>query len=147
MRSALLIIAVLLLSVAGRCQVPQLISDIATGDSSSRFGQYIVYGHKLLFELYPGQLWITDGTAGGTQLVKTFPDYSEPKSFVICNNKVYFIGVDSLYGQELWVTDGTTPGTQMVKDIRPGPFSALYGNIAVMNNKLYFAANDSLHGS
>jgi len=146
MRSALLIIAILF-SPNGFCQVPQLISNITAGNSNSTFGEYIVYNHQLLFSVYPGQLWISDGSATGTQLVKAFPNYIEPKSFAICNGKAYFVAADTQHGKELWVTDGTAPGTQMVKDIYPGAFSSMYGNIVTMNNKLYFVADDSVHGS
>ncbi len=128
-------------------QVPQLIANITAGNGNTQFGQHIVYNHQLIFEVSPGQLWITDGSMGGTQLIKAFPDYTEPREFVTCNGKVYFVGDDSVHGKELWVTDGTTNGTQMIKDIYPGQYGSIYGNLAVMNNNIYFAADDSTHGT
>jgi|GEM_PF-6758457 len=65
---------------------------------------------------------------------------------VSCNNRLYFVGSDSLHGKELWSTDGTTAGTVMVKDVFPGVDNGIYlDKIVCYDNKIFFSgksAND-----
>src|SRR5436853_601150 len=83
---------------------------------------------KILFSAtdstYGYELWVTDGTAGGTVLVKDiFPGTpgSYPKNITaLGNGKAVFSATDGFDGRELWVTDGTTAGTYRVKDIGTG---------------------------
>lgn len=74
------------------------------------------------------ELWITDGTAAGTRLLKEInPGPDQSRGFPLfkeCNGLVYFVANDGVHGGELWVTDLTTQGTQLVRDIRPGPDSS-----------------------
>ena len=111
------------------------------------------------------ELWVTDGTTEGTNLVKdifpgeyftklrSYPNSSVPSDFTELNGKVYF-SAESEFGNELWVTDGTNEGTQLVKDIYPGkfdeyvPYSYIYyngsdpENLTKFNNKIYFSAEN-----
>ena len=69
------------------------------------------------------ELWITDGTAGGTQLVKDInpgTNGSSSQGFTALGNELVFEAFNATNGFELWVTDGTTAGTQLLKDINPG---------------------------
>jgi ELWxxDGT repeat protein len=66
------------------------------------------------------QLWVTDGTATGTKLLK---DFSEPNAFVALDNLtavgnfLFFTVLDGATGTEsLWKSDGTVAGTQLVQD-------------------------------
>lgn len=101
-------------------------------------------------------LWVSDGTASGTQKLYTFPPNPSSLSDNICwfgemNGKLFMVAkqADSL-GWELWVTDGTTSGTHIVKDINP--FSTYFDGVyngqipVIMNNHLYFYASDGTHG-
>ena len=109
------------------------------------------------------ELWVTDGTVEGTELVKDiFPGTdstqigvyqldSDPQGFTELNGKVYF-SAETIEGRELWVTDGTSEGTQLVKDINPGGFEFEYytslitayssdpENLTKFNDKIYFSA-------
>ncbi|MEO8961534.1 MAG: ELWxxDGT repeat protein [Ginsengibacter sp.] len=110
------------------------------------------------------ELWKSDGTEGGTVLVKDinpgslFSD-SHPSLFTYINGVVFFKAFDGtkgnnpfdyIHGEELWKSDGTGAGTVLVKDIKPGGGSGVpsfYGNLINFNNTLYFAADDGLNGT
>jgi trimeric autotransporter adhesin len=66
------------------------------------------------------ELWRSDGTPGGTVLVRDlWPSSSSgPRQFVSWNGIALFVARDR-YGSELWRTDGTATGTRMVANIRP----------------------------
>ena len=76
------------------------------------------------------EMWVTDGTVSGTQLLKDInpgPANGIPVFFGLSQNivtvigtKLYFLANDGVNGEELWVTDGTIAGTHMVKDINVG---------------------------
>ena len=68
------------------------------------------------------ELWRSDGTEGGTALVKDiFPGgSSSPGSLTNVNGMLFFAANDGVGGRELWKSDGTEIGTVLVKDIRPG---------------------------
>ena len=70
-----------------------------------------------------GELWYTDGTYGGTYMVKdinTGTDSSGPMWQASNGTHTFFIADDGSHGRELWVTDGTNSGTYLVKDVNPG---------------------------
>src|SRR5205823_7931602 len=84
------------------------------------------------------ELWVTDGTAAGTQMVKDIEpgaDSSSPRDFFLYNNSLYFFAKTTAAGVELWKTNGTNAGTVMVKDINPG-----VGN-SVEDFTSFFASN------
>ena len=67
------------------------------------------------------ELWRTDGTEEGTQLVKDInPEGgSNPSVITYIDGTVYFYAQDGVHGKELWKSDGTEEGTQLLKDINP----------------------------
>jgi ELWxxDGT repeat protein len=67
------------------------------------------------------ELWRSDGTPGGTTLVKDLLPGAvgaEPNTFVAFKGTTYFLAQNSNLDQQLWRTDGTAAGTQIVADIR-----------------------------
>lgn len=92
------------------------------------------------------ELWATDGTAGGSHLVKDVapgPASGSPWGLTACNNAVYFIASDSTHGLELWKSDGTAAGTSMLMDTTGGPTSGtLRVHPMAVGNTLYFVALD-----
>lgn len=63
---------------------------------------------------YGAELWRTDGTPGGTWMVKDLRPglaASFPNHFARMGGKVYFFADDGEHGSVLWRTDGTSTGT------------------------------------
>jgi ELWxxDGT repeat protein len=114
--------------------------------------RFYAFGSQVLFtaETALGQeLWITNGTAGGTTMVKdinTVSTHSSPRGFTEFNGKVYFSANDGINGTELWVTDGTANGTTLVKDIYIGASSSEVSDLIVFQGKLFFEANNAATG-
>ncbi len=134
---------------------PQLLADINT-QSSSYPQDFIEFDGRLVYTAYHPdygrELWSSDGTEAGTQLIKDI----EPGSFssfaselVVVGDWLYFIAGDGTHGDELWRTDGTAEGTTMVLDIRPGTSSSFGFNSELVNvaGTLFFTANNGSTGT
>jgi ELWxxDGT repeat protein len=158
-----------LFSSDGTTEGTQLVTDLYPGNYSQSRG-YIptLYGltefnDKLYFSANDGEvgneLFVSDGTAEGTQLVKDvrpeaqdgYNRGSYPRNLTEADDKLYFSANDGEVGNELFVSDGTAEGTQLVTDLYPGGekynFNSSYpGNLAEFDDKLYFSANDGVHG-
>lgn len=99
------------------------------------------------------ELWVTDGTDAGTQLVKDIKSgsgSSSPRDLFVFNNTLYFFASTTAEGVELWKSDGTATGTVLVKDINPGTGNGFDKNsdaFFALNNVLYFTANDGTSGT
>lgn len=113
----------------------------------------VVFGSKLVFsarsDVYGTELWITDGTPAGTELLKDIADgtnSSSPSSFVVFGDIVLFRANDGTHGMELWVTDGTSDGTQLLRDINPGGDSYPQ-QFTAFGNQLLFTADDGSSGT
>ena len=114
---------------------------------SSRPRNFVVVNNKLFFIADDGtrgeELWISDGTAAGTRLVKDInPGASDSRIHfpTKVGNKLFFVADDGKTGPELWVSDGTRPGTKLVRDLQPGLASILTSpkTLTAVGNKLYF---------
>ncbi|HVO28203.1 MAG TPA: ELWxxDGT repeat protein [Candidatus Margulisiibacteriota bacterium] len=95
-----------------------------------------------------GELWRSDGTAGGTFKVKDInpTSGSEPRNLTVLGGMAYFTADDGSTGRELWRSDGTSAGTQRVADINPGPNGSEPSGLTPINGTLYFFATDGVHG-
>lgn len=112
--------------------------------------------------------WVSDGTPGGTRLLKDInlqrepsffpgdgdmPGSSRPVHFTPIGSSVLFAADDGLeLGSEPWITDGTAEGTRVLLDINatvtvdetragssPGPFVRF-------GDRTFFAADDGVSG-
>lgn len=107
-----------------------LVKDIdvtAPAAGSSPF-DFVATGNRVFFEADDGvngtELWVTDGSGPGTQLVKQHRPGPTSTSItpdkVAVGNTLYYVPNDPTTGAEPWRTDGTLAGTAVVKDIVPG---------------------------
>ncbi len=130
--------------------------DIRPGTSSAinSSSQVVAFGgpNSILFEANNGtngeELWITDGTALGTTMVKDINVGGSGSSifdFTPFAGKIFFSARD-ISGTELWATDGTNAGTVQIKDINTTSAFASSNprEFALLNGKLYFSADDGV---
>jgi len=140
-----------------------LIKDInpfsSTGNSSYP-ENFKILNDKLIFiattSQYNEELWYSDGTNEGTQLLKDInPDIqSDVSGMTIWNDKMIFSADDGIHGGEPWITDGTEINTRMIKDIvvenknisgsKDGSEPRYF---TVFNNKVFFQAGYSCAGT
>jgi ELWxxDGT repeat protein len=127
-------------------QNPSLVSDLVPGSVGS-FPYGMIKASPNTFLLFNDSeiscnLWRTNGTPGGTVLLKQFSDtYPTPRDLTtLPNMKAVFAAPDVNSGMEAWVTDGSSAGTFLLKDINPGSHSSgpKFGD--VLNGKLFFIA-------
>ena len=96
------------------------------------------------------ELWKSDGTVDGTQLVKRVgPAHSQSffPSAASMGELLLFAANDGVHGTELWSSDGTEAGTLLVKDVWPGkfspsePWSSTPKELVNVNGAAYFVAS------
>ena len=142
-------------------QGPEFLKDINPGEDGSFFAfrveskEYAEINGQLIFlarhETYGIELWRTDGTPQGTQLLKdinpTGSAFPGNPNFTRLGNYLYFFADDGQRGLELWRTDGTEANTELVQDLNPGgPSSIIAGfdsaYITSYGDALYFGASN-----
>ncbi len=140
-----------------------LVKDINPGSAGSFSGdptvpKLISFNAILLLEADDGthgtELWRSDGTTAGTQLVLDinpgaqggyFPGMyglnplGNTKPFLF-GGKLYFQATDNTHGQELWRTDGTTAGTTLVADLNSGTGSSYVDKLYDAGTQLFIPA-------
>lgn len=92
------------------------------------------------------ELWVSDGTAAGTYLVKDIytGGSSNPNNLVLKDGLCYFFAYDG-FNMSLWSSDGTTAGTRKVW-LPSGVKIDRSAGLVVANNLLYFVATDATRG-
>ena len=136
-----------------------LVKDIFPGTTGSNTGtgyNILSNGSFLLFGAASTtgdvELWKSDGTTAGTQLLKdinTFADQgSKPNYFNNLGSTILFMANDSTHGNEIWKTDGTTAGTTLLRDINAGTASSVtYAYFREVNGKYFFTADNGVNGN
>ncbi len=125
------------------------------GFSGNRVSQTLFAGSKFFMVADDGihkrQLWISDGTFNGTQMITINPsghgvDSSQDMDvfyYFHTAGYLYFSGIDSAHGAELWRSNGMQGGTGMVYDVLPGQASSGLGFLGVANGfNLVFTGMD-----
>ena len=102
------------------------------------------------------ELWKSDGTVVGTQLVRDIftgieddqPNSSFPGLFVAREDELFFVADTADEGPELWKSDGTEAGTVIVADINDGSEGAFTNasQMVVLDDILLFTADDGERG-
>ena len=121
----------------------------AFGTISAHRSAFVSDGEKAYFpaatKSHGMELWVTDGTAAGTQQVKDIRPgnngsiYLEDakRPMAVLNETVYFSAKDTLGGErELWRSDGTSAGTYKLS---PGNTERVE-HITSADSRIYFAA-------
>jgi len=141
--------------------IATILQDVNLGAPSSSPTELVKFHGMLFFAADDGfhgrELWKSDGTLAGTQLVRDIhlgSAGSDPQHLTVAGNVLYFSADDGIFGRELWRTDGTTGGTVLVRDIHVGPVGSDPTELIAFVDRptvtplsrLYFSANDGLHG-
>jgi ELWxxDGT repeat protein len=154
----------------GRGPTPGALPPFGGGlPNNSDPSQFTAVGKLTFFTakgLHGQELWVTDGTAAHTHLVKDinpnnngpFSNGESPSELTAYKGQLYFMADDGVHGVELWTSNGSAAGTHPVKDINPGlagsnsatfpfPINTSPPQMVVSGGLLYFAANDGVHGN
>lgn len=124
---------------------------------SSNIRDLVAFDGKLYFVLdnatQGSELWISDGSAAGTDIVKDINPGSGdafPTELTVVGNTLYFVAGDNSFGRELWKTNGTSAGTVRVADLTPDETSAYasvrLSDLTASNGHLYFILNSEALG-
>lgn len=142
----------------------QLVKDLTPGNydydttkvASSSLSTFINFQNKVYFvkdNWSKAKLYSTDGTEGGTLLVKDFSEGQNDLGFayisraLVAQGRLYLVADNGETGAELWIKDQNSEEFSLVKDIRPGkPSSFASFESFEYNQQLYFYANDGVYG-
>ncbi len=144
---------------------PVSLATFSPGDGPANFA---VAGSQLFFVASDGthgrELWVTNGTAQGTAMVKDIVPGSTgsyPTNLTSASGTLYFTITGPTDQNELWQSNGTSRGTALVTDLpgQPSNEHGYYGYgygaaataaaaplLGAVGETLYFADSDSAHG-
>lgn len=126
----------------------QLVKDINpnnNGSQGNRPEEFFEYNGKVYFaaddNVHGKELWVTDGTEAGTELVKDINSNNPafPENFMEYNGRLYFATYGRGLGTKVWSTDGTETGTVLSINMDAR-------GMIPCNGKLFFGALDSQYG-
>ena len=143
----------------------QPLGDFNTATADSAPSNFVEAGDVAYFVADDGihgrELWLTDGTAAGTRLVKDInpspPHYrngspagmSSPTGLTVMNGVLYFFAFDGVAEPALWRSDGTADGTYRlaeVRDLKRIGYSDEAPVFTRLGDKLLFEAYHDDHG-
>jgi ELWxxDGT repeat protein len=112
----------------------------------------IVNGTLLFFatdEAHGRELWRSDGTADGTQLVRDIRPGPEGSigygGSAIFAGRLAFAASDGQGGAQLWSSDGTDAGTVLVRDAQPGLAAATVRLLTPAGERLWFTVQSNFY--
>lgn len=134
----------------------QSVIEMGPGNITGNIRNVKRFNDKIVFDATDGEngreLWISDGTNAGTQMLEVYPGSESGLPFnymgETLGNLFLFEGNFLNMGTELWATDGTPSGTVLVKEIREGNGSSISNTkLKIVGNKMFFEANDGQNGT
>ena len=131
--------------------VPELVKDIDPNGGSNPTHLTSV-GDKLFFKADDGitgdELWVSDGTAAGTNLVKDINPGSNDglitvyTSIVPFGSGVMFLAKGSDGSEEIWISDGTAAGTTEVSTLNPANSDMRISSLTPVGSYVLFFYDD-----
>ena len=117
--------------------------------SDKKTMQYAGDGITLFFnghsQAHGEELWKTDGTSQGTEMVKNIRSgiYESNIKYLTVGlgSGIIFWADDGTTGLEPYISDGTEANTVLLKDIKPNAFDSYPANFTKLNDKIFFTAN------
>ncbi|QDV46619.1 hypothetical protein Enr13x_65280 [Stieleria neptunia] len=129
-----------------------LFQDINMLGVSSGIDDVVRFGDESFFVADDGmhgtELWKTDGTVDGTEMVKDLlpgPDTSSPAELTVLGNELFFTALDETGETDLWKSDGTEAGTVKVFDADAVGVYYLT-DLTASGSKLFFTAYQAEFG-
>lgn len=148
-KQCLFLVVFLCMARLSSAQLPYMVKYLKATNATAPYGLTNVNG-VLYFSAYDEnltygeELWRSDGTAGGTYMLKDINPgggNSEVANIIDINGKLFFRAYDDTYALRLWKSDGTPEGTGRVSsDVSIG------GSMVKVNETIYFTGNTSANG-
>lgn len=129
----------------------RVLKDINPGTANSFPSGFSRLGSHAYFAANDGahgnQIWRTDGTETGTELVTNLPFTSSITRLQSNGTALYFVASTAATGLEVWRSDGTAAGTTTAGEIQAGPGGAFLINELVTFGQGALFATDRPYGS
>lgn len=137
--------------------VTQTNSSSTTLLTGKEVSKLTVVGSKMFFSASASlnssdlELWVTDGTAGGTKLVydvRTGTTGSNPEQLVSFGGLVYFVADDGVHGKELWRSSGSPNdplNTKLYYEFASGAADGSIEQMQVIGTHLFILAGGNLY--
>jgi ELWxxDGT repeat protein len=150
------VLAALLIAAEPAAAAPRqahLLRDIFPGPSNAEpVLAGIVNGTLLFFatdEPHGRELWRSDGTADGTQLLRDIRPGPEGSigygGSAMVAGRLAFAASDGRGGAQLWSSDGTDAGTVLVRDAQPGVAAATVRLLTPAGERLWFTVQSNFY--
>jgi ELWxxDGT repeat protein len=115
-------------------------------------GRFVDVGGRAYFAANDGangtELWVTDGTAAGTQRVADLrpgPIGSQPSELAAVHGALFCSADDGIAGRETWIADAS--GLRLLADLAPGAASSAPRSITPIGWSAWFSADDGVSGA
>ncbi len=124
-----------------------LLGDLRTGPSGSGALNFTAVGSRVVFAANGDagwQLYGTDGTLAGTELIDVAPggSASDPAGMAVIDGRLFVTLRTDATGREPWVSDGTLAGTASLGDLFPGPSTGSYSGFTPFEGQVLFVGAD-----